>query len=136
MARFWFFFFAMQPFQSLTVKLLLALPCINCDGSLYRSYRRDGYFSAKEGYFSAKEAGARTILYSLRKAKDLAFPKIHWVLYALKVIDVIDGEEDWSLKILVHNILPFANCIAAVKFSYMPRMFNRAAHGLDRFKFC
>lgn len=60
---------------------------------------------------------------------------IHVVSDALKVVHELNGDEDWCIGNFVKDILEMLKLFVAIKFSFVSRKANRAAHNLAKFSF-
>lgn len=65
----------------------------------------------------------------MKRAKKLCYHKVYIIFYALKVINAIKGTEDWSTLNFCHEYCGVLKTFFAdVKFCYIARKLNRAAH--------
>lgn len=78
-------------------------------------------------FLTTKEAEVYTILFAMKKAKELRYRRIFLASDALEVVKAVNGVDDSSIKYFIKDILVLMLCFETAKFEHIVRNFNVAA---------
>ena len=82
--------------------------------------------------FSSKEAKARAIRHAFMRAKDMSLARVSILSDSKGVVMTLNGSSDWSINVIVLDILNLSSEFGSIIFAFIYRRLNKVAHILTK----